>query len=168
MVVRPVIFHLLGVLFLFAGSTSAFCANMAPDFSLPRIDGSDQISLSSLRGKVVYVDFWASWCAPCALSLPALQQLHAEFKADGFEVLAINLDETPAQANQFLQTFEIQYPVLFDANKTTPTRYALSGMPTAYLVDRNGVLRAVHKGFKAGDAHKLKQQIQQLLQETSP
>lgn len=156
---------LVATLLLLACSLGATGAEPAPDFILPRLDNQQSLSLSSLRGKVVYVDFWASWCAPCAISLPALQQLHDELNPQGFEVVAINLDELPSQATQFLASLDITYPVLFDANKTTPQRYHLAGMPTAFLVDRQGKLRATHTGFKTSDQQKLKQQIQQLLQE---
>ncbi len=157
-----------GVLLALAISTPAMCAEHAPDFTLPRLDNQQTVRLSDLRGKVVYVDFWASWCIPCALSLPALQQLHDNLAASGFEVLAINLDESPQTARKFIHRFGVTYPILYDAEKTTPQRYQLAGMPTAFLVDRNGKLRVTHKGFRAGDQQKLQQQIQQLLQETTP
>lgn len=155
----------IAALLLLACSLGATGAEQAPDFILPRLDNQQSLSLSSLRGKVVYVDFWASWCAPCAVSLPALQQLHDELNPQGFEVVAINLDEHPSHATQFLASRDITYAVVFDADKTTPQRYRVAGMPTAFLVDRQGMLRATHTGFKSGDQQKLKQQIQQLLQE---
>lgn len=165
--VAGLIRSLIGLL-LMACSLVATGAQPAPDFNLPRLDSGQPVSLSSLRGKVVYVDFWASWCAPCAVSLPALQNLHDELQPQGFEVVAINLDDTRAQAERFLEQLDIDYPVVFDAEKSTPQRYRIAGMPTAFLVDRSGNLRVTHTGFKSGDQHKLKQQIQQLLQETSP
>lgn len=158
---------LVCLLLQLVASIPATGADLAPDFTLPRLDDQQPLTLSSLRGKVVYVDFWASWCAPCAISLPALQQLHAELQAQGFEVVAINLDESTTQAIRFLQPLQIAYPVLFDAEKATPRAYGIAGMPTAFLVDRRGALRATHTGFKPGDTQKLKQQIQQLLQEPS-
>ncbi len=160
---------LLGTaLLLLACQLQAAGADMAPDFTLPRLGDQQPLTLSSLRGKVVYVDFWASWCAPCAISLPALQELHNELHPQGFEVVAINLDETQAQATRFLEPLNIAYPVLFDARQETPQAYRIAGMPTAFLVDRRGNLRATHTGFKTGDSQKLKQQIQQLLQEPPP
>lgn len=160
--VNPVISLLLLLI------TGIVRADTAPDFTLPRLDNQQPVSLSSLRGQVVYVDFWASWCAPCAHSLPALQTLHNELQEQGFEVIAINLDESPQQARRFLQPLALTYPVLFDAQKNTPQAYNISGMPTAFLVDRNGHIRSRHTGFRSGDETRLKQQIQQLLQESSP
>lgn len=165
----PIALRLLIItLLLCTGSNRVYSAELAPDFQLPRLHEAQTLSLSSLRGKVVYVDFWASWCAPCAISLPALQRLHDELHTQGFEVVAINLDDTPTQAKQFLSRFDIHYEVLFDADRTTPQRYRIAGMPTAFLVDRHGNLRATHTGFKRDDSSKLKQQIQQLLQESLP
>lgn len=155
------------ILLLMTGCTPAAGADLAPDFTLPRLDNLQPVTLSSLRGKVVYVDFWASWCAPCAISLPALQQLHSELQPQGFEVVAINLDDSTTQAIRFLQPLQIAYPVVYDATKATPRAYGITGMPTAFLVDRYGALRATHTGFKPSDTQKLKQQIQQLLQEPS-
>lgn len=139
----------------------------APAFSLPRLDNQQILSLAKLRGQVVYVDFWASWCPPCAESLPALQSLYEELQPQGFTVVAINLDETVLQAQRFVQPMTLTYPILFDANKQTPQQYGITGMPTAFLLDRHGNIHSRHTGFDPTRQPQLKQQIQQLLQETS-
>ena len=150
-------------------------AQSAPDFNLPLLAQSDaggsqlwqsgSLRLSDLTGKEVYLDFWASWCAPCALSLPELETLYARFKSRGFEVVAINLDTTESAARRFLQDKAITYPILFDQRQTTPERYGVAGMPTAFLLDHSGKLRFTHTGFKPSDTEKLSKLIQQLLQE---
>lgn len=139
----------------------------APAFSLPRLDNQQVLSLANLRGQVVYVDFWASWCAPCAESLPALQSLYEALQPQGFTVVAINLDETMQQAQRFVQPMRLSYPILFDADKQTPRLYGITGMPTAFLLDRHGNIHSRHTGFDPSRQVQLKRQIQQLLQETS-
>lgn len=140
-------------------------AQPAPDFELPVLDQGYTLNLADVKGKVVYLDFWASWCAPCALSLPELEKLRARFHDQGFEVVAINLDSSLEDARRFLKDKNISYPILFDQNQVTPERYGVAGMPTAFLLDRQGQLRDTHTGFKKGDTEKLAIIIQQLLRD---
>jgi thiol-disulfide isomerase/thioredoxin len=140
-------------------------AQPAPDFDLPQLDGDGTISLTDLKGKVVYLDFWASWCGPCAYSLPQLERLRIHFRGRGFEVIAINLDQDKRAARRFLSSKAITYPILIDPDKQTPVTYAVQGMPTAYLLDRDGNIRHVHTGFRKGDSDKISVLIEQLLNE---
>jgi len=123
------------------------------------------MSLESLRGKVVYLDFWASWCGPCRVSFPQLEQLRHELGPDGFEVLAINVDEEEADARQFLADVPVSYPVVRDGEGITPQTYGILGMPTGYLIDRQGVVREIHQGFRKSDGDKLRTAIIALLGE---
>lgn len=140
-------------------------AEPAPDFSLPTLRGSEILRLSSLRGKVVYIDFWASWCAPCAVSLPEISLLYYQVSDQNFEVVAINLDQSKSEASRFINKISPPYPVLFDAEKTTPKQYSVSAMPMAFLIDKKGQVRVRYKGYQSGDHNKLYSDIQQLLKE---
>lgn len=137
----------------------------APDFRLPLLTQQGQMTLSGYKGKVVYVDFWASWCGPCRKSLPLLNELRTELKGQGFEVLAINLDEDVKDARAFLKEFPVSYPTLYDGEGKTPTAFGLRGMPTSYLIDRQGRIQSVHQGFKPSDISKIRAEVIQQLQQ---
>ncbi len=138
----------------------------APDFTLPAV-GSDgeAVTLSELRGKVVYVDFWASWCAPCLRSLPLVNELYARYNDQGFEVVAITVDREIDAARQFLEDLEqpLAYRLVSDIDSEVMHEYDVRGMPTSFLVDRQGVIRHVNEGFREGDIEKLEQALQPLL-----
>ena len=137
----------------------------APEVRLPELSGAGDISLESLRGKVVYLDFWASWCGPCRVSFPILEQLRAELAADGFEVLAINVDEVESDARKFLSEVPVNYLVVRDEQALSPQTYGILGMPTGYLIDRQGIVREIHQGFRKSDGVQLRTAIVELLGE---
>ena len=144
-------------------SRAADEGEQAPAFSARSLNGDGSISLSSYRGKVVYLDFWASWCAPCQAALPALEQLRKEFPADQFQVIAVNVDTDPEKALRLLAKHKIGYPSAADPEGRLPETFGLKTMPTSYLIDRNGVVRAVHAGFRASDMDELRAEIRALL-----
>jgi thiol-disulfide isomerase/thioredoxin len=152
------------LLMLFSqGSLAISVGDTAPNFKLPRLETKGNIELKSYRGKVVYVDFWASWCGPCRLSLPVLNTLRKKYRKQGFEVIAINLDEEKSEAMAFLKEFPVAYPTARDVTGTTPDQYGLQGMPTAYLIDRKGKVSLIHEGFKKTDSRELSAHIATLL-----
>jgi len=136
----------------------------APGFSLPALQGSGSVSLAAHRGKLVYLDFWASWCPPCLSSLPQLEALRRELPADRVQIVAVNLDKEPAKARQFLAQHPIGYPSGSDPQGRTPESYGLETMPTSYLIDSQGVVRYVHEGFRKGDIDEIRSRIQALLE----
>ena len=155
-------------LVLALNTSSAFAVSVgdkAPDFKIPRLESKGMISLKQYRGKVVYVDFWASWGGPCRQSLPALNSIRKEFRKKGFEVIAINLDEERDDAMEFLKEFPVAFPTARDTSGEVPEAYGLVGMPTAYLVDKKGNVQLVHEGFKKSDTEELKQKINTLLKQ---
>ena len=124
---------------------------------------ADTLSLEAYTGKVIYLDFWASWCGPCAAALPAIDALQKEFGTQGFQVLAVNVDQDLDDARRFLAQRPVDYPNVADPNGAIPERFAVDTMPTSFLIDREGIVRHVHKGFRKGDESELRNHIQALV-----
>lgn len=138
----------------------------APDFTLPVIaNGDGSLAMEDFEGSVVYLDFWASWCGPCRLSLPALDAIYQELQDQGLVVAAITVDAVEEDALDFLERYPVSYPIAFDNSGDVPTAFAVNGMPSGYLIDRSGNVRAVHVGFKRGDEVALRDEIIAMLEE---
>ena len=151
-------------LFFLALITTSQAADTGyPEFKLPTLSSGKIVDIKKLRGKVVYVDFWASWCGPCRKSMPQFKILYSKLASKGFEIVAINLDENEADAKRFLNQVPVNYTVLRDASGKTPEQFGVKVMPTGYLLDRFGFIRYTHEGFRDGDAQKLEAQIRKLL-----
>lgn len=133
----------------------------APELNLPGL--KDAVSLAALKGKVVYVDFWASWCGPCKQSFPVMNELQSKYRAQGFEIVAVNLDAKRADADKFLAEVPAQFTVAFDAKGDSAKRFEVKGMPSSYLIGRDGKVVAAHKGFKQEDRKELDARIAQAL-----
>jgi cytochrome c biogenesis protein CcmG, thiol:disulfide interchange protein DsbE len=125
----------------------------------------DPVELSPLRGKVVYLDFWASWCVPCRQSFPWMNELQKRYADRGLTIIAVNLDHERADAEKFLRRLPPGFQIRFDPDGDWARRFGVQGMPTSVLLDRNGQSRFTHIGFRAADAVQYEQQIQQLLLE---
>jgi thiol-disulfide isomerase/thioredoxin len=135
----------------------------APLFSGVAVNGGQSINLNDYRGKVVFVDFWASWCPPCLLSLPAYNQMRKDIGTAEFEIIAINVDEDTEDGLRFLEDHPVDFPVLADPVGEIGKPYRIRTLPRSFLLDRNGQIVSSHKSFKAGDEIKLKQEIVTLL-----
>ncbi|MGR6036045.1 MAG: TlpA family protein disulfide reductase [Candidatus Nitrosoglobus sp.] len=126
---------------------------------------SEQVAISQLQGKVVYVDFWASWCTPCAKSFPFLNELHHEFNDQELHIVGINLDEKLSDAQDFLARIPASFDIMTDPHQQCAKSFDLKGMPSSFLIDKNGVIRYVHLGFRSGDAEQLRVQVEKILKE---
>jgi cytochrome c biogenesis protein CcmG, thiol:disulfide interchange protein DsbE len=134
----------------------------APPFSLATA-GGETISLADLRGRVVYVDFWASWCGPCRRSFPWMNEMQQRYGSSGLKIVAINVDKQHADAERFLQVNAARFPVVFDIAGNMPLAYSVQGMPSSYLIDARGTVVLVEQGFRDDRKAEIEKQIQSLL-----
>ena len=130
---------LVSLAFMLGSNTPLLAAELAPDFTLPTSSG--EVSLASLKGKVVYLDFWASWCTPCRKSFPWMDELQKRHKDEGLVVLAVNLDKKAEYIDKFLGSMKPSFIIAFDPEGKVADKYELKGMPTSYVIDRKGQLR---------------------------
>lgn len=138
--------------------------DIAPDFTLPSIHADlPAISMESLRGKTVYVDFWASWCAPCLKSLPLYNAMYHEYKDQGLEIVAINVDNPIEDGLDFLIDTPLDFLIPADPDGVTAELFEVIGMPTSYLIAPDGTVKLVHMGFRDGDIELIEEEITKLL-----
>ena len=152
----------MGLLFFAPLAFAIEPGEKAPNFRASRLDGSGTLGLSDYRGKVVYVDFWASWCAPCLKAIPALESLRGEFPASKFQILAVNVDKKTKKALKFLAKQNVGYPSVSNPRGDIPGKFDLETMPSSYLIDQNGVVRYVHKGFRDGDLDVIRKEVRRI------
>jgi peroxiredoxin len=143
-----------------APATNAF----APDFTLRGADGRN-VRLDELRGQVVLVNFWATWCGPCREEMPRLDTLYQKYRKSGFVLLGVNVDDDPRTALATATKLNVSFPVLLDTDKKVSKLYDLNTMPSTIVIDRDGKVRFLTRGFHAGTERDYEQQIRGLLKE---
>ena len=116
-------------------------------------------------GKVTYVDFWASWCCPCAKSMPFLDRMNKELKDKGFGVIGVNLDEEREEADEFLKAHPVKFTMVSNPDGECPTNYGVQAMPSSYLIDKHGKVRHVQLGFRKDEEKELRRKVTDLLAE---
>lgn len=134
----------------------------APNFTLKSIAGSN-LKLSEYRGQVILLNFWASWCGPCRQEMPILESLHNRYKDLGFTVLGVNVEKDPSKAQEYLKEVSVTFPILLDTQNSTSELYNVEAMPTTVIIDRDGNMRYLHKGYKSGFEDKYEQEIKVLI-----
>jgi peroxiredoxin len=136
----------------------------APDFTLPARDGGN-VRLSDLRGQVVMINFWATWCGPCRQEMPLLQQIQAKYAPLGFTLVGINVEPDSAAAMTWLKQVSVSFPILFDQKNIVAEQFGVQGMPSSVFVDRAGNVRYVHRGYQPGDEAKYADMVRSLAKE---
>jgi len=119
--------------------------SLAPDFSLPNLKGQE-LELSSYRGKVVLLDFWATWCVPCREEIPHLVELQNKYRDQGLQIIGVSMDDGPEPVRDFYQTFKMNYPVVMGTARTGELYGGVLGLPIAFLIGRDGRINAKHIG----------------------
>jgi len=139
---------------------------LAADFTIPGLDGK-MVSLKDLRGKVVFLNFWATWCVPCRKEMPSIERLHQEFKDQGLVVYGIDFMESPAAAKAFVRSLELTFPILLDANGEVAKQYRVFGLPATFLIGPEGELKGKAIGDRDWDSDAAKAVIKELLKSVS-
>jgi thiol-disulfide isomerase/thioredoxin len=135
-----------------------------PLSSLPALQGKGAIDLSKYKGKVVIVDFWASWCEPCKIELPYLNNLAKKYKGKDVVIVGVNLDEKPSDALGFLKAHPVQLPLAYDgAKKVLAEKAEIEVMPTSFIIDKKGMIAERHQAFREGDSEKIEKEVAELL-----
>ncbi|MCA9604513.1 MAG: TlpA family protein disulfide reductase [Myxococcales bacterium] len=135
----------------------------APGISGRALAGGANVDLASHRGSVIVVDFWASWCEPCAEAVPALERIYQRYRQQGLVVIGVSEDNAERNAQSFLSQNRVSFPVLLDGDHSIANAYHPPTMPSTYIIDRRGVVRHVHSGYRSGDAAAIERQIRDLL-----
>jgi peroxiredoxin len=137
----------------------------APDFTLTANNGS-KVTLSKLKGQVVMINFWATWCGPCRQEMPLLEDIHKKYSKMGFTLLGVNVEPDSKAADKWIkQNTKVTFPILYDTESTVSELYNVNGMPSTIFVDRKGNMRLFHQGYKPGDENEYLNQIRALIRE---
>jgi peroxiredoxin len=150
--------------FTAAASAALTAQTPAPDFTLRTAAGSN-LRLHEQRGQVVLVNFWASWCGPCRQEMPHLNRLYDKYRASGFVLLGVNIDDDPHAATTAAARWGVKFPVLLDVEKSVSRQYDLGSMPATVLIDRDGRVRYLHRGYREGVEEAYERQIRELVKE---
>lgn len=156
---------ILLALFFFMTSGVSYALEVgsnAPDFELPGEQGT--VKLSKTAGSVVYVDFWASWCGPCRQSFSWMNDTQEKYRSQGLKIIGVNLDSKSEDAKKFLAQIPAKFTIAFDSKGVVPRNYGVKGMPTSFLIGRDGKIIFQHLGFKDADRESLEKQIKAALE----
>jgi len=159
---RSSLFALVCAAFVSANAAALDVGEPAPSFALPTTAG-DTVRLEQLRGKAVYVDFWASWCGPCRRSFPWMNEMQRRYGSQGLAIVAVNVDKKRDDAARFLGEVPAEFTVVYDPPGATPAAYAVKAMPSSFLIDARGTVVAIERGFREESGAALEQRIRALV-----
>lgn len=155
----------MAVLLLTLPALAAAPNPQAPDFKLDSRAGTP-VSLSQLKGQVVMINFWATWCGPCRQEMPHLESMYKKYNKMGFTLLGVNVEPDSKAANDFLaKQTPVTFPILYDTESKVTSLYNVNSMPSTVFVDRKGNVRLLHRGYKPGDENEYLDQIRTLIRE---
>jgi peroxiredoxin len=135
----------------------------APDFAAGSVNGKGKVSVKASGGKVLIVDFWATWCEPCKKSFPKLQDLFVKYKTSGMDLIAVSEDDENSGISDFGTTFGAKFPLVWDEGKAVAGKWQPKSMPSTFIVDKNGVVRFVHLGYHDGEEAEIEKEVKSLL-----
>ena len=161
---RPVILFMFLIFVFVPLSHAEMVSGAAPDFTLKSRAG-ENLKLSEYRGDVVMVNFWASWCGPCRQEMPLLEDLYKKYSDLGFTLLAVNVEEDSSKADDLLRDIAVTFPVLFDNTNKVSKLYKVVAMPSTVIIDRDGNMRYLHRGYLPGYEKEYQKQVKELIRE---
>lgn len=153
---------LLIFLLLLSSGASALASEAAPNLTLKTLQNTS-LRISDLKGDVIYLDFWATWCPPCRKSFPWMEEMQQRYKDLGFKVVAVSLDNKRGVIDQFLQNMKTSFIIAHDPSGDSASAFKVKGMPSSYLIDRHGNIHLAHMGFNSKDKSKLEAEIKNLI-----
>lgn len=145
------------------GGKHPLVGNPAPSFEVDSLNGQGKVSFDKWKGKVVYVDFWATWCEPCKKSFPKYQELYTKYQSSGLEIIAVSVDDENKGIEAFIKQHGAKFPVAWDDGHKIADQWKPESMPTAFVIDKEGVIRHVHAGYHDGEEAELDKEIKELL-----
>jgi peroxiredoxin len=146
-----------------SSGTHPLVGQKAPDFVVNSMNSKERVALSKYSGKVAIVDFWATWCEPCKKSFPKLQELYVKYKASGLEMVAISEDDESNGIKDFAETYGAKFPVGWDDGKSIAGKWQIPNMPSTFIVDKSGIVRFVHLGYRDGEEQEIEKEVKSLL-----
>ena len=158
------VIRFMSVIVLLLLASISLAQEVAPDFTLKSNSG-ENLRLAEQRGKVVMLNFWATWCAPCRKEMPLLDDLYNRYNAAGFELYGVNVEPESEPADKMAGEMGLSFPILYDTDSKVSRLYSVDAMPTTVVIDRDGNIRYVNRGYRDGDEEKYREQIRELIRE---
>lgn len=146
-----------------AGDAKGLINSPAPDFAANSVNGKGRAAVKASNGKVLIVDFWATWCEPCKKSFPKLQELFVKYKASGMDLIAVSEDDENSGIPDFGNTFGAKFPLVWDDGKAIAAKWKPGSMPSTFIVDKKGIVRFVHSGYHDGEEAEIEKEVKSLL-----